>query len=156
MNDFSTLLLTARKLLVDVPSHSDLRRAVSTAYYALFHQLCLHFCQISLPPVAPEFSATQIIAYRYIDHGNAKVRCLEVSNMPTKFAPQIVLFARTFVLLQQGRVEADYDPRARFMKFEVVNLVDESEKAILALASTTPEEQRAFVIFVALRQKGRA
>lgn len=93
------------------PKQADLRRSVSSAYYALFHLLIFEGClnwsnDISRPGLA-----------RMFDHGVMKKVCKKVSDaikMPyTGEDPTIVdklrSFAGLFVRLQEQRHEADYN-----------------------------------------------
>ena len=61
-------------MLVNEPTDSDLRRAASTAYYSLFHELSLYFGTIALHPDSRSFTRPHLQAYRYLDHGLAKAR----------------------------------------------------------------------------------
>jgi hypothetical protein len=150
------MVATARKLLADNPSDSDLRRAASTAYYALFHHLCDSFSSIVLHPEGEEFVRARQQTYRYIDHRTARRSCEEARYPARNFPAGIVRFAETFIGLQRLRLEADYDPAAIFNEESVRISVDEAERAIAAYASESIEAQRAFAIFVALRAKSRS
>ena len=156
MTGSSSLLAAARKLMGGVPSDAEIRRAVSTAYYALFHHLCASFSEVVIHPPGAEFDRARLQAYRYLDHGPAKIRCIEVRSTGRNFPPGIVQFAIAFIELQEKRLEADYDPAARFEAAIVSNLIDNAERAITAHDSESPENRRAFAIFTALRPKGRA
>jgi hypothetical protein len=149
------MIATARKLLANEPSDTDLRRAVSTAYYTLFHHLCASFSAIVLHPAEAEFVRAKRQAYRYVDHGQAKKSCEEVHARGKNFPPGIVAFADTFVELQRYRIEADYHPTAAFDSELARILIEDAEKAIAAHDSESPEARRAFAVFVALRAKGR-
>ena len=155
MIDPAEMIATAYKVLAGQPTASDLRRATATAYYALFHHLCGCFSTIVLHPAGREFVRARLQAYRYIDHGPARSRCLEAKSPSRKFPPGIVKFAETFIELQQRRNEANYDPTVLFDEAFVRNYVGDAERAITAFNSESAEAQRAFAIFVALRSKSR-
>ena len=150
------MISTARKLLAGEPSDTDLRRAVSTAYYALFHLLCASFSAIVLHPPQVAFVRASRQAYRYIEHGQAKRSCEEVGAKERNFPPGIVAFANTFVELQRYRIEADYQPTVAFDLEFARSLIDDAEKAIAAHDGETAEARRAFAVFVGLRAKGRS
>lgn len=96
------------------------RRAISTAYYAVFHYL--------LTAVADEFagrqqrrSALYALVYRSIDHNDLKSICEVVSRnqisekykkyVPASgFGPNITEFATLVLELREKRHSADYDP----------------------------------------------
>ena len=94
------------------PSDTELRRAISCTYYALFHALC-RCCADQVVGQNP----TGLLAeqkweqvYRALDHGPAKRRCNNNQEMG-KFPPEVQRFAEMFVDLQQQRHEADYNPK---------------------------------------------
>ena len=149
------MIATAYKILQGSPSDSDLRRTVATAYYAMFHHLCASFSTIVMHPAGGEYARAKLQAYRYIDHGFAKTRCIEAKSASRRFPPGLVSFAVAFVDLQQYRNEADYDPAATFDEASVRSYIGKAQNAMLAFNSESVEAQRAFVIFVALRSKMR-
>ena len=134
----------------------DVRRAVSTAYYALFHRLCLLFSDIVLRPDETAYLRAFAQAYRYVDHGLARSKCEQVATGKHGFPPGIVEFAGAFIDLQQKRIEADYNPLAQFDATAVLNLIENAEAAVVALDVASPEAQRAFAIFVALKPRARS
>ena len=93
MIEARALLATASKLLESEPSEVDVRRSVSTAYYALFHHVCWHFSDIILQPQSGAYERARLQAYRYLDHGVAKVRCNEATAQAKGFPAGIVEFA---------------------------------------------------------------
>ena len=68
MTAAAAYLATARKLLEGEPAEIDIRRAVSTAYYALFHHICFHFGGIVMQPKTGTYQRAQLQAYRYMEH----------------------------------------------------------------------------------------
>ena len=155
MNSSIALIGAARKLLAGAPSDAEVRRAISTAYYALFHHLCASFSEIVIVPAGTEFGRATQQAYRYIDHGPAKTRCIESRSASRNFPPGIVQFATAFINLQEKRLEADYEPSVRFEPAIASNLINDAERAIAAHDAESVEHRRAFAIFTALRPKGR-
>lgn len=150
-------LLTAKKLLRDNPSEEDLRRAISTIYYALFHHICQHFSEIVLHPSGGRFERAQLQAYRYLDHFPAKKKCQAVrGNMALKFPAAMINFADAFVDLQQLRNEADYNPAQCPSEASILNLIGTAEEAIVAFDAEPVECRRAFAVFVTLTSKNRA
>jgi hypothetical protein len=113
-------LLVLARHLVDrnpgAPVEADLRRAVSTAYYALFH-LLIHEATtrlVAVTPLRPRFA-------RSFDHRVMRSVCVEyassIPNAPGQYitrsgqvAPrQIRDIAEAFGVLQDARHESDYD-----------------------------------------------
>lgn len=148
------LIGTARRLagsgVKGKPRQSDLRRAVSTAYYALFHALAKDgadlFVGASRTP-----SAAWSQAYRALEHGFAKNACSQVRGLG--LPGPIVGCAETFVRLQQQRHAADYDPLARFTRTEVILAVDEADKAVRDLRSSGRADRRAFAVLIRLKAR---
>lgn len=105
------------------PRQVDLRRAISSAYYGVFHA--------TLTAAADEFvgvtkrSTTQYsLVYRSVDHRSLRELCSEIKKptLPAKytpyeprngFGPNIKAFAAAVVEMQEKRHAADYDPLIR-------------------------------------------
>ena len=116
------------------PRQASLRRAVSTAYYALFHLLTHEATStlIAVPAVRGRFS-------RAFEHGDMKSASKAFANpQPNKLADltagvqvpaDLQAIAATFVALQEARHEADYNVRRTFTRLEVINLVDQVDLA---------------------------
>lgn len=134
------------------PSRADLRRAVSTTYYALFHALA-ECCANTLIGATPRNRSQQAWrqTYRALDHRHAKEQCsrLEINRFPQ----EIQAFATSFADLQNQRHTADYDPYPNqsstfFYRHDVLKLITEAEQAISSLNSATPLDLRAFAAYV--------
>ena len=106
------------------PKQASLRRAVSSAYYALFHLLAAETAAL----VGRGLSSDDLRARtaRVLEHGNMQRACRAFStNLPPGLAAQISpssdlqLVADVFVAAQQQRHRADYDTSARFERAEV-------------------------------------
>ena len=136
------------------PSDDELRRAISTAYYALFHSLAAS-CADTLIGTNP-ISRKQVLweqTYRTLEHGRAKERCAR--GMIGIFPQDIQSFAAQFVDMQSQRHDADYKPSAQFSKSEVLRLINESEIRITAFENKSADDRRAFAVYVLfdLRQR---
>ena len=93
------------------PKQISLRRAISTAYYAVFHALAA-LCAEELVGRSKSWELFTPI-YRSLDHSVARRvfnRALEGVD-----GDEMVAVGRTFILLQQERHTADYDPGPFFM-----------------------------------------
>ena len=135
------------------PRQADLRRAVSAAYYALFHALA--HCGADM--LAGSSSARRNQAgwqriYRSLEHGTTLRRLNNRSGM-RGFPREIRGFGRLFVNLQVERHRADYDPTARFDRTTVIQLVAEAERRIIALQNAAPADRRDFAIYVLFRDR---
>ena len=110
------LIQTARRLTESgaaQPTQADLRCAVSTAYYALFH--CLAGAAADLLTGSGSHSPEWHQVYRALEHGKAKRACRQQEAMRA-FPTQIHSFAKAFADLQGARHEADYTLEGQYLK----------------------------------------
>lgn len=149
------LIGTARRLATSggtgKPRQSDLRRAISTAYYALYHALAKDGADLFVGVAASRPDAAWAQAYRALEHGFAKNACSQVRGLG--FAPPLIACAETFVRLQQDRHSADYDPVARFTRTEAMVAVDEAERAIRDLRSAGRADRRALAVQIRMKTR---
>ena len=87
------------------PTQARLRRAVSTAYYAMFHCLAASAADLFIGTEGTERSPAWHRAYRALEHGRARSACRQGSAM-REFPAEIRDFAEAFVGLQRTRQEA--------------------------------------------------
>lgn len=135
------------------PRQSNLRRAVSTAYYAMFH--CLAKCCADTlvgSRSADRSNPAWRQAYRALEHGFAKNSCKNQEIMK-KFPQDIEDFANTFVSLQEKRHSADYDPFAQFTKLEVISDISSARDVIDRFRSSPIKDRRAFSAFVLFKHR---
>ena len=125
------------------PRQVDINRAISTAYYGMFHTLA----QLAADPIvgagASRSGAAWRQTFRALDHGLAKNACKQTSTKG--FPPEIVRFSAMFVEMQELRHAADYDPFAKFTRAEVTGKIVDAERAILGLRQAPRRDLRAFV-----------
>ena len=133
------------------PRQTDLQRAVSDAYYALFHALAI-CCADTLVGTGyyrrqPEWR--QI--YRSLEHGYARRQCNEraLANFPSA----IQRFGSHFATTQLQRHLADYDPDTRLGRHEVLRLIDETERIINDFNAAPFHRRRAFAVHVLFRNR---
>ncbi|CAN0488152.1 unnamed protein product, partial [Phaeothamnion confervicola] len=145
------LIDTARDLLKSTsgkPRQSNLHRATSTAYYAMFHTLarCAADLLIGGPGSKRSSPAWQQV-YRALEHGVAKNACSNGGKLAL-FPREIQDFANTFVTMQEKRHKADYDPNAKSRKSEVAIDIDLVDKVITDFGVTPIKDRRAFAALV--------
>ena len=122
------------------PSEVDLRRAISTAYYAAFHTLAASNAElIAGQPHSGMSSHAWERVYRRLDHGRAQNNLR--AALP-QLSPGGANFARTFIDLQKLRQEADYDPNFSATHTRTINMISQAEIAIRDFAQLTEEERR--------------
>ena len=134
----------------DRPRQTELRRAVSAAYYALFHSLAL--CAANLLAGSNRNRHSWQQTYRSLEHGHARNQCDDQSAM-NRFSTEIQNFGRRFVHMQGQRQQADYSPVATFSRGRVLQLIDETEDTIDGIESSSNAERRAFALQVLLRRR---
>jgi hypothetical protein len=135
-------LLALARDLVDrnqgAPIEAELRRAVSTAYYALFHFL-IHEATMRVVAIA----ALRPRVARSFDHRFMKAVCQEYADLSPNSTGQYVMaagqvipqqvwdIASAFVALQQARLRADYDTSIRLTHAQAETEVMRAEVAFL-------------------------
>ena len=135
------------------PRETNLRRAVSTTYYALFHGLAT--CCADMLVGGPGANRSQPAwrqAYRALQHGTARQRC-ERQSMIAKFPVDVQDFANLFVLMQKRRHRADYDPDGIFSKDDVMINIADAEHHLSIFTKAPAKDRRAFAIYVLLSMR---
>jgi uncharacterized protein (UPF0332 family) len=100
---------------------ASLRRAVSTAYYALFHLL--------IDDAVGHWAVERQrgVLARTFDHSKMRGVCddlLKVVRSGRIVPPELVHVARTFVTLQQHRHTADYDNTIEWSSSDLVEVLE--------------------------------
>jgi len=135
------------------PSQAALRRALSTAYYAMFHTLAKSGADLMLGGTGADRSKhawRQV--YRALEHGVAKDACRNGAFM-SKFPKDIEDFGNMFVALQEKRHNADYDPEERFYRSSVIQDINAAEHAIAKYEKTAIKDRRAFTAYVLFKRR---
>ena len=167
MIDSWELLRSAAKLLAgapaEPPSQSDLRRVVSTAYYALFHRILREGAD-RLAKADPDEGGSKAwsLVYRAYSHGLMADRCGQIAQPPPPlvsgdFTAATQELANLFRALQRERHQADYDPLARFEVSFVAGRIAAVVDALRCLDAMAADEATlfvAFLLFGARRQGG--
>ncbi|MBX3469761.1 MAG: hypothetical protein KF878_23045 [Planctomycetes bacterium] len=125
------------------PRQASLRRAVSTAYYALFHLLAHEVSRQLLR--GQRGAGLRPLLGRALAHSDMKAasRSFAGGTLPavvqdfaaSQPSPELRRVAKAFVLLQEQRHAADYDLRRRFGRREALTIVSEAEAAFRAWAA---------------------
>jgi len=134
------------------PRQADLRRAVSTTYYAMFHTLAKSCADLIIGSASAQRSnAAWTQVYRALDHGLAKQACSNnktIANFPQKIQD----FANQFVQMQIKRHKADYDPDDRPFKSAVMNDISIVETIIKEFQKVPIKDRRAFATWVIFKR----
>lgn len=145
-------------------SEAQLRRAVSTAYYAVFHTVLRAGAGQYMGDGGARGAGYGLI-YRGFTHSRVKRVCeqLALSRLPgslqrqlgrTAVSQDMQSFAEAFVALHDQRELADYDPLLVITQQDVVDAVVAADLALLAFDATA-EDERADVLALML-VSGRA
>lgn len=148
------LLATARRLALANPSkprQADLRRAISTAYYALFHALAKECADRFVGTGSGHSTEAWTQVYRALAHGFAKDQCEKAGKHG--FPVEIVHFADIFASMQEERHRADYDPDVRYTRAEALVAVANTDQAIRDFRNAPIHDRTAFAVLVLLRKR---
>ena len=134
------------------PRQAMLRRAVSTAYYAMFHALCQSNADtlVGSSPAGPDV-VLWLDTYRTLEHRVAKNRLASYIAVRQELAVRD--FAQTFGSMQEQRISADYDPTARFVRSQVMAFIDRSEDATRAFVSVPAHARRSLAVYLLVRRR---
>jgi uncharacterized protein (UPF0332 family) len=134
------------------PRQSDLRRAVSTAYYALFTVLA-GICADALVGRTSTMRKSESWArvFRALAHGGAKGQLKALSANPPPYAPRSAI--DNFIALQEKRHEADYDPLKRLTRSDALLAIAEAEHAIRDMRSLSGDLQLELAVYLLFKSR---
>jgi uncharacterized protein (UPF0332 family) len=119
------------------PKQASLRRAVSTAYYALFHLL------IDEAVGKWAIERQRSVLARTFEHDRMKAICDEVlKNFKSggKVPPELFTVEQSFIELQQHRNTADYDNSKQWPRTDVLNALTLATDAFNAWIAIRDED----------------
>src|SRR5690625_3909949 len=129
------------------PKQADLRRAVSGAYYAVFHELARTCADVLVGATKRNRpNKAWVEVYRGLEHGAVKDACRRANKID--FPQEIKDFAEAFGQLQSVRHQADYDPMIRFTKLCALACITLSQDSIDALKGAPKSDRVAFATWV--------
>lgn len=136
------------------PKQASLRRAISAAYYALFHLLCNDAAGV-LARGLRENRDLKARTARALDHGTmARVcRTFQAGALPSSFSflqpidADLRLVAERFVRAQEERHSADYDLQANFTRTDTLNFIDQVEEAFDAWQRVQNSDAATYFLF---------
>ena len=156
MIDWRNLIATSR-LLINAPGptgqplEESLRRAVSTAYYAMFHALSASNAD-SLIGISgnPATNTAWVATYRGIDHRAAR---RNLQRDPTRFSLATQNFIEIFARIQDARHGADYDPYETITLQQATKWIDTAEEAIEGFLGVPADERKAVAVRALIRER---
>lgn len=161
-------LLAQAKTLADLdsgkPKQANLRRAISSAYYCLFHLLIDEGAAI----VGSKLSAaSKAKIRRAFAHADMKTVCLNYAKATSAasfnqqispllsfpLAPELMNVAEAFVLLQEARHQADYDVYVVYNRPDTKSDIGLAEAAFADWATIrSTDNAKVFLVDLLLRK----
>lgn len=143
------------------PRQAHLRRAVSTAYYAVFHYLVDEVCCAQIGTQNSQKEHRHSLARAFV-HTSMRDACTSFAGGTLKEAiikglprdangnypipKEIRDLAGTFAELQEKRHLADYDLSERFQKVEVLTLIDQARTHVQKFRTLAVSDTRKFFL----------
>jgi uncharacterized protein (UPF0332 family) len=139
------------------PKQANLRRAVSAAYYALFHFLVDQSCRPMIGAQSARAAFRHVLG-RAFSHADMKSACVSFAGgtlkhgackgLPAGFTvpAEVRQIAAAFVDLQARRHNADYDLTERFARSDALGMIRQAELAIERFNSLPISEEKSFFI----------
>lgn len=153
------LLDQAAKLVVPPPAgpprQVDVRRAISAAYYAVFHHILTAGAD-SFVGVTKRGAPHYTLLYRSVDHRSLRELCTEArkqkpSSRYQQYAPadgfgaDIKVFSTALIDLQEQRHAADYEPSILVRTSDAKLAIDKARTAIQRFRHAGIDEQKSFL-----------
>ena len=141
--DWVELIRASRLLAGGQPSQEALRRAVSTAYYAMFHALATSNADLIVGTKVQVNQSNWIATYRSLRHFRAEN---PLHGWPHLFSLPVQNFAVVIGSIKTERENADYNPVVNFAQNQVITWIDRAEQAIIAFNTASPQERSMVAI----------
>jgi hypothetical protein len=137
---------------------TDLRRAISDVYYAVFHAI--------VTAAADDFvgrthraTIRYALLYRSIEHRDLRRLCGDIVKDPLPkryssvaprdgFDPDLIAFATAFVDLQEKRYLADYDPLYTVRTVDALQVAATGRSALSRFKGVNRASRKAFLALV--------
>lgn len=140
------------------PRQVDLRRAISNAYYAVFHAVVTEAAD-DLVGKSHRHTPRYALVYRSVAHRSLAELCKDIAKtkLPGKysihepaggFGPDLQSFAATVIQLQEKRHEADYDPLVRVRRSDAALAIATGREALVLFRRANVARRRAFLSLV--------
>jgi len=126
------------------PRATDLRRAISAAYYAVFHAIASAAAD-SVVPANKRATEQYSRVYRSVNHGPLRSLCDRVTGKNSDFGSEIREFAAAVVELQEKRHCADYDPLFLPRESDTRLIIRAAHSAISQFQDAPAEERTRFL-----------
>jgi hypothetical protein len=158
------LLEQAKFLLTLPPNQANLRRAVSTAYYSLFH-LLIRATALKWTEPAHQARIARIFEHERMKRvSGATIKSMaaekgvgDSSSIEVISRMELLSVAQSFVILQQARHDADYNLEKPLDARDAIAQVDEANSAFVSWERTRQSEVAKDYLFSLLfKEKERS
>jgi hypothetical protein len=136
------------------PRATDLRRAISAAYYAVFHAIASAAAD-SVVPANKRATEQYSRVYRSINHRALRSLCERVRGKNSDFGSDIREFAAAVADLQEKRYSADYDPLFQAIPLDA-RLTIHAAQTVISQFQNAPAEERTRFLSLLLFPSKRA
>ena len=132
--------------------NTELRRATSSAYYALFHGLIEQASDL-LVGGSNRRSPRYLLIYRSFDHRSMAKACRSATKPPSRlgiasFSIELQRVATAFVQLQDHRHDADYNPNQSYKRSQVEGFIKLARSALSELKRAPAEQRDLFLTYL--------
>ncbi|CCE04563.1 conserved hypothetical protein [Bradyrhizobium sp. STM 3843] len=153
------LLEQAEQLIVPPaagpPRQVNIRRAISAAYYGLFHATLIAAADQFIG-VTKQTTPLYSLVYRAVDHRALRSLCEEIkkSKLSAKYLPyepsggfgsNLMAFALAVLELQEKRHEADYNPMIRMKSLDAQLAIATARAALTRFEAARGQSREAFL-----------
>jgi hypothetical protein len=153
------LFQQARRLIGPAPSpdpwQANLRRAISAAYYSVFHTVLTAAADMVVGQTAGTGGLYELV-YRSVAHTWLRDLCQDMRKRPMpqrykRYEPQggfgqdMTAFAEIVMQLQEARNEADYSPSLHISRLETIILLSHTRAAFNHFNTAPASDRRAFL-----------
>jgi hypothetical protein len=136
----------------------DVRRAISSAYYAVFHAILIAAAD-EIVGAVHRVTANYAVVYRSIDHRQLRTICdiARAKVPPPRYRPfvagagfgtDVQTFAGAVMSLQERRNVADYDPTNQFRTVHGNQAIDLARIALHHWEAVPDVERRTFLMLL--------
>ena len=132
------------------PRQTDLQRAVSDAYYAMFHALAASIADCIHGSRTAANETDWVRTHRSLQHRRAANPLHEWHNL---FSQPVQDFANVIGDLKYQREEADYNPIQSFTPPQVSTWIDQAEAAIIDFYQASQQERTMVAISCLARNR---
>jgi hypothetical protein len=141
----------------------DLRRAISDAYYGIFHAT-LAAAADQFVGVSKRATTRYVLLYRSISHGAIYELCSEVRKPmlprslvrhapPGGFGLNLKGYAEGVLELQAKRLSADYDPLMRYQRADALAAAVTGQNALSHFTNAAGAEREAFLALLVFKPR---